>query len=59
MQATIDKGNLVIRIPVAETPAPSKSGKSLTVATTNGNVVTSVMVNGKPLTIGLNAYIKA
>jgi len=28
------------------------------VASTRGNAVTTVMVDGKPVTIGLNAYIK-
>jgi ABC-type uncharacterized transport system YnjBCD ATPase subunit len=38
---------------------PSGTGKSQIVATTSGNLATSCMVNGKPLTLGLNAYIKA
>jgi len=41
-----------------EKPTPSSSGKTLVVASTRGNVVTDVMVDGKPVTIGLNAYIK-
>lgn len=59
MKATLEKGELVIRIPAnTENPPNSKSGKSLVVATTNGNVTTTVMVKGKPVVIGLNAYIK-
>lgn len=57
MQVTIEKNELIIRIPVIE-PRPSASGKTLVVATTGGNQVTTAMVNGKPVTIGLNAYIK-
>ena len=57
MQVTIEKNELVIRIPMVE-PRPSASGKTLVVATTGGNQVTTAMVNGKPVTIGLNAYIK-
>lgn len=38
---------------------PSASGKSRKVASTNGNVTTALMVAGKPLVIGLNAYIKS
>lgn len=57
MEATIEKGILIIRIPVEATPAPSASGKTLVVASTRGNVQTAVKVNGKNLTIGLNAYI--
>ena len=42
-----------------EKPTRSTSGKTLVVASTRGNVVTDVMVEGKPVTIGINAYIKA
>ena len=41
-----------------EKPTPSTSGKTLVVASTRGNAVTDVLVDGKPVTIGLNAYIK-
>jgi hypothetical protein len=58
MKAAIENGELVIRIPV-QTPAPSKTGKTLVVATTHGNVQSTALVNGRPVTIGLNAYIKA
>ena len=58
MKATIEGNELVIRMPL-ETPTPSASGKTLVVASTRGNVVSSVQVQGKPVTIGLNAYIKA
>lgn len=51
------KQKLVITIDL-ETPKPSASGKTLVVASTHGNMVTEAEVNGKPLTIGLNAYIK-
>lgn len=57
MNVTVDGKELVIRIPMCE-PRPSSSGKTLVVATTSGNQVTTAMVNGKPVTIGLNAYIK-
>jgi hypothetical protein len=39
-------------------PTPSASGKTLVVASTRGNAVTDVLVDGNPVTIGLNAYIK-
>lgn len=57
MQAMIKDGNLVVTIPIG-TPRPSASGKTLVVATSGGNVVTGASVNGKAVTIGLNAYIK-
>ncbi len=39
-------------------PTPSTSGKTLVVATTHGNVPTDVEVSGKPLVVGVNAYIR-
>ena len=56
MKAEIKDGNLIITIPL-DTPKPSASGKTLVVASTRGNVATAAQVNGKPVTIGLNAYI--
>jgi len=41
-----------------ETPAPSASGKTLVIGSSHGNVTTSAMLNGKPIVIGVNAYIK-
>jgi hypothetical protein len=58
VKVTIEKGELVIRIPM-QTPAPSSSGKTLVVATSHGNQQTAATVNGKPVFVGLNAYIKA
>ncbi len=40
-------------------PTPSASGKTLVVATTHGNVPTDVQMNGKPVIVGVNAYIRA
>lgn len=58
MSATIENNTLVIRLPL-QTPRPSSSGKTLVVATTGGNqIVPTAQVNGKPITIGVNAYIK-
>jgi len=58
MKASIENGELVIRIPVQDPPVPSASGKTLVVASSHGNQPTTVMVQGKPVTIGLNAYVK-
>lgn len=52
----IEGGKLIITADL-ETPTPSASGKTLVVCSTRGNMKTDVMVEGKPLTIGLNAYI--
>ena len=57
MNVKIENGKLFIEIDLQE-PTPSSSGKTLVVATTHGNVVTDVVVDGKPVVIGLNAYVK-
>lgn len=56
MKFEIKDNNLIITIPL-QNPTLSTSGKTLVVASTKGNKVTDVMVQGKPVTIGLNAYI--
>jgi len=58
MKAEIKGKTLHIEIDLQD-PKISKSGKTLVVASTYGNLQTSAQVNGKPVTIGLNAYIKA
>lgn len=57
MKVEIKDNKLYIEIDLEE-PTPSSSGKTLVVASTRGNTVTTALVNGKPVTIGLNAYIK-
>jgi hypothetical protein len=57
-QVKVEGTNLVITIPMQQ-PTPSASGKTLVVASTHGNQVTSTLVNGKAVTLGLNAYIRA
>jgi hypothetical protein len=59
MKAEIIDGKLLITLSL-QTPEPSASGKTLVVASTHGNVtLPTLIVAGKPLTIGVNAYIKA
>lgn len=57
MKAEIINSNLVITIPLQK-PTPSASGKTLVVATSSGNRETTAQVDGKNITIGVNAYIK-
>lgn len=57
MQAKIENNELVIRIPL-EKPHLSTSGKTLIVASTGGNFQSDVEINGKPVFVGVNAYIK-
>lgn len=58
MNVTIENGQLVIRVPM-QTPTPSATGKTLVVASSRGNKATDCVVNGKPVIVGLNAYIQA
>ena len=51
------KGNKLMIEMDLEKPTASKSGKTLVVASTRGNMKTAATVDGKPITIGLNAYI--
>ena len=55
--AKVKDGKLVIEIPL-QTPQPSKSGKTLIVATTSGFTPTTAEVKGKPVMVSVNAFIK-
>jgi hypothetical protein len=57
LNVEIKDNKLFIEIDL-EKPTPSSSGKTLVVASTHGNIVTTAQVDGKPVIIGLNAYIK-
>ena len=56
MEVTVEGNTLIIKIEMNE-PTPSASGKTLVVASSHGNKESSAKVNGKPVYIGLNAYI--
>ena len=58
MKVTIEGGELVIRLPLNRTPTPSASGKTLVVATSRGNQRTEAVVSGRPVIVGVNAYIE-
>jgi len=58
MKVTIKGSVLTIEIDMQE-PTPSASGKTLVVASSHGNQATTATVKGKPLVVGLNAYIRA
>ena len=54
------KGNkIIITIDAEKKPAPSASGKTLVVASSHGNQATGVLIDGKPLIVGVNAYVRA
>ena len=52
------KGKQLIITADLETPRPSVSGKTLVVCSSHGNQPTTAVVDGKPVIIGLNCYIK-
>ena len=56
MKVTINEkaGTLTVVLPI--TPGPSKSGKSLVIASTRGNQTTTAVFDGKPVTLGVDAY---
>lgn len=49
---------LLIKMPLTP-PTPSASGKTLSVASTHGNMSTPAEINGQRVVIGVNAYIYA
>ena len=57
LTATVEDGYLVIRVPLNATPTPSSSGKTLVVASSHGNKQTEVEIDGKPVFLGVNAYV--
>jgi hypothetical protein len=57
MKASIKDNVLHLEIPL-HAPRPSATGKTLTVASTHGNKETDARINGHPVVIGVNAYIK-
>ena len=56
MKVTINEksGTMTVVLPLS--PGPSKSGKSIVIASTRGNQTSTATFNGKPVTVGVNAY---
>ena len=59
MSVKIINGRLIIDMPIINPARLSASGKSCVVATTSGNVATDAEVDGRTVTLGLNAYYSA
>jgi hypothetical protein len=59
MVCVIDKakGTLTVTIPLQEAKA-SASGKTLVIASTHGNQATGINMDGRPVILGLNAYLR-
>lgn len=58
LTASVEGDYLVIRVPMNAKPMPSSTGKTLVVASSHGNKQTEVEVQGKPVIVGVNAYIQ-
>lgn len=58
LTATVEDGYLVIRVPLNPTPNRSATGKTLVVASSHGNKQTDLEIDGKPVFVGVNAYIR-
>ena len=58
MKIEIVGKQIVITLDLQDPPAPSASGKTLVVASTHGNQASTATVNGKPVIVGVNCYIK-
>jgi hypothetical protein len=57
MKATIENGELVIRLPLNKTPVLSSTGKTVVVASSHGNQKTEAVINGQAVIVGVNAYV--
>jgi hypothetical protein len=57
VKASIKNNTLILEIPL-QAPRPSSTGKTLTVASTGGFTKTDAEVNGKTVSVSLNACIK-
>lgn len=57
LTASIEGDFLVIRIPLNPKPIRSATGKTLVVASSHGNKQTDVEIQGKPVFVGVNAYV--
>ena len=56
MELKAEKGKLIITVDIKGKGFPSKSGKSVILASTHGNQ--TLLVDGEAVTIGLNVYKK-
>jgi len=56
MNLSIDEKSKTLTVTLPLSVGPSKSGKTTVIASTRGNQTSTVTFNGKPVTVGLNAY---
>lgn len=58
LTAAIKGNHLIITIDLNDPPRPSASGKTTVLASSNGNQPTNLIHDGKPVIVGVNAYVK-
>lgn len=58
MQVEEKGNNIVITIPKNAKPLLTPSQKSFMVASSHGNTPTALLVNGQPVIVGVNCFIK-
>ncbi len=58
MKAKLEKKRLVITLPLLVEPRSSRSGKSVMIASSRGPRKASLTVEGKPVYVGVNAFIR-
>lgn len=56
MKVDVKTDKIIIELPIS--PRPSKSGKTTVIASTAGNIMSNAEYEGKPVVVGVNAYIK-
>jgi len=57
--ATIDEQAKTLTLVLdLDPPKASASGKTVVIASTRGNAQTEATLNGRPITVGVNAYFK-
>jgi len=56
MKVELKNNELIITLPISA--RASKSGKSTVVASTGGNQPTACQYEGKPIIVGVNAYVR-
>ncbi len=56
IKTEIKDGNLIVTLPIS--PHSSKSGKTLVIASSGGNIPTTCEYDEKVVIVGINAYVK-
>ena len=58
MKVAVHEDKLIVEIELEKNPQVSKSGKNIVIASTHGIAVCVEQYKGKPIKIGLNAFVR-